>query len=631
MAKSVASISIKPFNHFLDAITTAVAPHKTTPAFTFILGSGFSNGLIPTAWEMAMYDIPWWIKGPKAADGSYGQPRRNDPAFEQNRRALWRSVHAEHPDAFAIDEHGLPVDQPDNIAKCYQTIMRASKGLNSAEMRHDYLRAAVRRTRNEINYAHLFLAGILQAQYTKKWTETYQHGRPFCGTIFTTNFDSLLQRALQLNNQIFFVSDEPEHYSTKPRDDHEAVHLIQSHGSIFRPFLANTDREIENLKKKISGNFVDYFENQGVIVMGYGGWDDAIMTALSKCKKFSGNLYWCDMSPDKPEERLRSNVVKLLKKHPDSAYYVPLPTGGANIALQEIHRALGLRNYPQVLINPIAPLIESIESLQLPQIPPGLPRKIVPEELGERSPIRTLADIDDPAQVKGGILGLLSEFQKEILEPQSAIGKFTLGRALAFDGQIEPAEKLLSEVVELPAATVQMKVESYFALSWCKNEQENDEGVISACSGIVTLPGAPVDQIAKAYYMRGMVKSMNGNHKGGISDYSEIIALEGAPLDVVASAYFNRGIAKGQQRDFEGAISDYNVVISLEQSPIHLVAKAYYIRGLTRNQQSDKVGALSDLKAVLGLEGVDDEIIELTKSLLAELESGDESAPEAEE
>jgi hypothetical protein len=131
--------------------------------------------------------------------------------------------------------------------------MCASDGLHSEESRSGYLRAVVRRTKNKINYANLYLAGILQAQRTEEWKRN--HRRPFCRTVLTTNFDTLLQRALLLNNQLFFVSDQPENHFDTPDDSNEAIHIVQTHGSIFRPFVANSEAQIRRLRKENSQPF----------------------------------------------------------------------------------------------------------------------------------------------------------------------------------------------------------------------------------------------------------------------------------------------------------------------------------------------------------------------------------------
>jgi len=365
-------ISVKSFEDFITTVISEVnAPARDkSPAYTLIIGSGFSSGLIPTAYEMAMNNIPWWKYSGRSDESM--KPATDDSNFTEERNKLWKSIKDEEPrnpkiPPLEIDERGFPTDDPDNVAKCYKAIMCASAGLSSQNQRTEYLRDVVKRSENEINYAHLFLAGILKAQNTDAW-EDLKHKRPFCKTVLTTNFDTLLQRSLQLNNQLFFVSDQPDGSFEKPTDNHDAIHIVQTHGSIFRPFLANNDEEIKDLMEKNAPALKDYFEKRGIIVIGYGGWEDTLMKALTDCRHFNGNLFWCDIHPESSLNKLRSNVRELLSQHHKDAFYVPLPTNdGADLALQELHDKLGLKSYPQIIVNPLSDLIDSIKRLKLPK------------------------------------------------------------------------------------------------------------------------------------------------------------------------------------------------------------------------------------------------------------------------
>src|SRR4029077_8318381 len=68
---------------------------------------------------------------------------------------------------------------------------------------HDYYTSG----RNRLNGAHFFLASLLELQQTGRLWQM----RPFCRTLFTTNFDTMLQDALQLVNVLYRVTDLPKH------------------------------------------------------------------------------------------------------------------------------------------------------------------------------------------------------------------------------------------------------------------------------------------------------------------------------------------------------------------------------------------------------------------------------------
>src|SRR6202022_2397511 len=104
--------------------------------------------------------------------------------------------------------------------------------------------------------------------------------RPFCRTIFTTNFDTQLQDALQLVNVLYSVTDRPARgldASAFPEDD-PVIHLVYTHGSILRHNAASTVDELAALTEKNASILRSYLESRDVLVLGYGGWDDSLMS-----------------------------------------------------------------------------------------------------------------------------------------------------------------------------------------------------------------------------------------------------------------------------------------------------------------------------------------------------------------
>ncbi len=266
------------------------------PAFTMLLGSGFSFPIIPTPSQMLAKDIAWWLYWQKQKKGQgkfTDRPaiHKNLPKFEKD---LWKQVQKDANSSFDLDSSGLPDGtRPENAAAAYKAMMsgQATGGLATPDHRRRYLRDVIARARGKVNGAHLYLADILSAQ------DGGAIGGTFCRTIFTTNFDPLLQISLQLVRKLYYMTDRP--HTLEPPDDEEseAIHLIYSHGSIHRYVLLNTESEIEAARRRNAPSLVPYFEKHGVIVMGYSGWNDATMAALRNCSRFAWNLYWCDRWP----------------------------------------------------------------------------------------------------------------------------------------------------------------------------------------------------------------------------------------------------------------------------------------------------------------------------------------------
>ena len=133
----------------------------------------------------------------------------------------------------------------------------------------------------------------------------------FCRTVFTTNFDPLLQHSLQLVGKLYSISDRPEELDAPDDDDSDTIQLIYTHGSSHRYLLLNTREEIERGTNWNATSLVKYFERHGVIVIGYSGWRDTTMAALEKCVQFDGNLYRVDIHDStRVDELLAPDVVK---------------------------------------------------------------------------------------------------------------------------------------------------------------------------------------------------------------------------------------------------------------------------------------------------------------------------------
>jgi hypothetical protein len=585
MSEEKPAISVKRFEDFIQAVSTAVnlPTSDSSPAFTLIIGAGFSNGLIPTAYDMAFHDIPWWLDPERDAAKPFsrapGCVPGSDPEFQKRRNALWRKIKEEQPrnekipPDLEVDGDGCPVNNPDNIARCYKAIMCASCGLSSQEARCNYLRDAVKRTENEINYAHLFLAGILEAQRTEAWKKEYRHRRPFCRTVLTTNFDTLLQRSLQLNNQLFFISDQPDKLFDSLDDEHEAVHVVQTHGSIFRRFTANDDEEIRRMMEKNAPAFTDYLGRHGVIVIGYGGWDDTIMKALEKCTRFEGNLYWCGITPEGEWGGLCKKVQKLLEDHSGDAYYVPLKgNDGAFVTMRELHKALGLKNHPKVLIDPFANLLESIRGFRFQ--PEYEYENVLPEKQRREVSPQCLADIIKPQAVKEGVIKLLSKYRDRFNNPETYEEKRVLADSLTLAGDYSSARAIYSSLIVMDGVTSDQRAWALFLRAMLINDETEYEAKIGDLLQVTQMADISSEIKLNAFYYRGLTHYFNQNNQDAIKDFTSAIDLFDQPSEVKARSFFFRAEVYKKLKDYVSATSDYTVALLQKELPEILNKKA---------------------------------------------------------
>ncbi|MEM9281823.1 MAG: SIR2 family protein, partial [Verrucomicrobiota bacterium] len=117
-------------------------------------------------------------------------------------------------------------------------------------------------------------------------------------TIFTTNFDDLLNEACYLYSDsvrpIVCAHDSSIRYvrltSRRPK-------VIKLHGDFLFDNIKNTVRELETLEDNMKEKFRQYATEFGLIVIGYSGADRSIMDPLKTLVRseeyFPHGIYWC--------------------------------------------------------------------------------------------------------------------------------------------------------------------------------------------------------------------------------------------------------------------------------------------------------------------------------------------------
>jgi SIR2-like domain len=187
--------------------------------------------------------------------------------------------------------------------------------------------------RSELNAAHIYLAALLEAQQLGQEWRTCA----FCRTLFTTNFDTLLQNALQRVNLLYRLTDRPEK-GLDPSDfevEEGPIHLVYLHGSILRHNPASTIDELGSLASKNIQVLRNYLESRDIVAIGYGGWNDGLMAALRHCDSSNHRVYWCDV-----RSQPAPHVASFLTEKANAAEYVRLGKGGADHLMRTLYEAL---------------------------------------------------------------------------------------------------------------------------------------------------------------------------------------------------------------------------------------------------------------------------------------------------
>jgi hypothetical protein len=345
------------------------------PAFALIVGAGFSAGAVPTTRELmhetiGVYDEPDSdgsaedrpVSGRRSASRrfwrAYNDAARGHalPCIELNKDGLPIDVTGAYQSLFKYDVAELLYSETEDVPSKYLRQMierRDAKGQPAAMERRPAAGAPAGRRfvtsfleyvldpsrgrsgstgRSELNPAHIYLGALLEAQQIG-WACTQT---PFCRTVLTTNFDALLQNALQLFNLVYCLSDRPD----KGFDAHDfpaveaALHLVYAHGTVHRGNAASTVLELSELKERNADALRAYLSRRDLLVIGYGGWDDAIMRALWRCQETDRAIYWCDTRPAPTP-----HVQALLEQRPGGAY-VHLGPSGATGLMQALYEFL---------------------------------------------------------------------------------------------------------------------------------------------------------------------------------------------------------------------------------------------------------------------------------------------------
>jgi hypothetical protein len=119
-------------------------------------------------------------------------------------------------------------------------------------------------------------------------------GRQYGTDILTTNFDPLIGISIaRAGGPYFRVSMSHDGFingmwGTVPR----VVHI---HGFWFPPETLHTPDEISSPRRKLETSLFWILKGATVVVMGYGGWDDALMRFLRKASAGVGDtrIVWC--------------------------------------------------------------------------------------------------------------------------------------------------------------------------------------------------------------------------------------------------------------------------------------------------------------------------------------------------
>jgi NAD-dependent SIR2 family protein deacetylase len=125
--------------------------------------------------------------------------------------------------------------------------------------------------------------------------------------IITTNFDRLMENALDEMKIIYDVVDCSHDLDVlKPRE-HSNCRIMKIHGDYKSLNIKNTEKELKQLEEKVEVEFQKILNNYGIIVAGYSGSDNGVMECFRK-RSSKYTLYWLKRG------NLGDNIKQLIDK-----------------------------------------------------------------------------------------------------------------------------------------------------------------------------------------------------------------------------------------------------------------------------------------------------------------------------
>ncbi len=594
----------KNFDEMLDLICQHLDTSlEGETAFTMLLGAGFSYGVIPTAKDVLEAAPAWLAKRTErggnedevvsAADIS--KKFWKNIADNYNDKNFWEKNTDKHEDVVLEFDKTTGLLENKHISRAYKHLMSSvyPTGLTTPKIRREFMREICSNANRKNNPSHLYLACLLNQQRKAGW----KYNAKFCKTILTTNFDHLLQDALQLVNVLYYMSDRPEAFEFLQEDDHNAIHLVYTHGSVHRYILLNSKEEIKGAAEKNSSALKSHFEQHGVIVMGYGGWEDSTMTALLQANRFDGNLYWCV----RKGEDISDNVKELLEKHAACAFKVTIPS--ADEAMHKIFERLSCSETPELLQDPINMLIEQMDGLSFAETKPkdmsDKPEFIhsfnsqIKNSLSQLKIARE-AFLNPEKYEEGGAgapeliandgkVGVSETVKKEAVASKYISEAFNLTKTGKFDTAID----LWNKIIDMPEISTEQKADSLInrGVAHGKLEPQKNEEELADYTTVIEMMEVPPDLKARALFYRGITYGglESPRHEDSIVDYTAIIEMADASPTQKARALNNRSLAKCKliPPKFEEAIADCDTVIEMADISAVQKARALCNRGVT--------------------------------------------------
>ncbi len=204
---------------------------------------------------------------------------------------------------------------------------------DEATQRRDYIEKCMENA--SPNWGYVYLTNLLQQM--------------IFNTVFTTNFDDLLNEACYLySDSVRPIVCAHDSEVTNIRLTRKRAKIIKLHGDFLFDDIKNTDDETERLEKNMQLKLSQIGQEYGLIVVGYSGRDNSVMSIIEELVQkddyFKHGVYWCIKKGEVPRKR----VEKLL----DEKRVHAIEIQGFDELMALIQQKAGL-SLPAAVVNPM--------------------------------------------------------------------------------------------------------------------------------------------------------------------------------------------------------------------------------------------------------------------------------------
>lgn len=278
-------------------------------SFDLLLGAGASiSSGIPSG-----SDLVWHFKREiLSSSGKINGKKFQDLKIEDNKKII-QSYFAEKGESHIVNPYSHYFNE------CYPDPL----------VRKDFLTSLVRDKKPSVGF--MCLSAMIEQQKIN--------------TVWTTNFDDLIEKAINGLNYKSCQIVSPDNASTVQQFKTDIPTVVKLHGDFRYDPLQNTDEELQKLEESLHQYFLDASTKRGLLVVGYSGSDESVLQtiekALEKPNAFPKGLIWCIPKDVSPNERL-TQLIEIANKQNQRSGFMTIDS--FDYFLHELYKICDLKN-----------------------------------------------------------------------------------------------------------------------------------------------------------------------------------------------------------------------------------------------------------------------------------------------